>query len=220
MLIIWLITHNPSGENPNSRLSSLPNLNASDNLTDRDNLQSTVHNPSGENLNSRLSPLPNLNNLNDGENLQSTVLSKTKASLTDTPNDGENLKSRVSPAPTSTNTTVHETDPEQSIVDTAHKSSKCSSTSQNQISGDQQVTNVETMHTVTDETGVSTNIENISVPPSFDTVTSNNEQSLTENPTDMLTVPVETNTTTKSKKNKSTSKKECTYRKTFGSHYS
>jgi hypothetical protein len=56
------------------------------------------------------------------------------------------------------------------------------------------------MHTVTDVTGVSTNIENISVPPSFDTVISNNEQSLTENPTDMLTVPVETNTTTKSKK--------------------
>ena len=164
-----------------------------------------AHNPSGENLFSRLSPLPNLNtsdNLNDEENLQSTVLSKTKPSLTETTNDGENLKSRVSPAPTSTNTTVHETDPEQSIVDTAHKSSKCSSTSQNQISRDQQATNVETLHTVTDVTGVSTNIENISVPPSFGTVTSYNEQPLTENSTDMLTVLVETNTVTKSKTKK------------------
>jgi hypothetical protein len=129
-------------------------LNASDNLTNRDNLQSTVHNLSGENLNSRLSPS---DNLNDEKNLQSTVLSETKASLTDIPNDGENLKSRVSPAPTSTNTTVHITDPEQSIVDTAPKSPKCSSTSQNQISRDQQATNVETLHTVTDVTGVSTN---------------------------------------------------------------
>jgi hypothetical protein len=167
-----------------------------------------AHNLSGENLNSRLSPLPNLNasdNLNDGENLQ------TKASLRDTPNGGENLKSRVSPVPTSTNTTIHETDgetletrvsPEQSIIDAAHQSSKCSSTSQNQISSDQQITNVQTVHTVTDVTGVSTNIENISVPPLFDTVTSTNEQPLTENPTDMLTVLVETNTATKSKKRK------------------
>jgi hypothetical protein len=154
-------------------------------------------------------------NLNDGKNLQSTVLSKTKASLTDTPNDGENLKSRVSPAPTSTNTTVHETDPEQSIVDTTHKSSKCSSTSQNQISRDQQATNIETIHTVTDVTGVSTNIENISVPPSFGTVTSYNEQPLTENSNDMLTVLVETNTVTKSKTNNtnSTPKKNVTAEK-------
>ena len=116
-----------------------------------------AHNPSGENLFSRLSPLPNLNksdNLNDEKNLQSTVVSKSKASLTEKPNDGENLTSRVSPAPTSTNTTVHETYPEQS----------------------------------TDVTCVSTNID------------SNNEQSLTENPTDILTVLVETNTPTKSKK--------------------
>ena len=164
-----------------------------------------AHNPSGENLNSRLSPLPILNksdNLNDGKNLQSTVLSKTKASLTETTNDGENLTSRVSPAPTSTNTTVHIADPEQSIVDTAHKSSKCSSTSQNQISRDQQATNVETLHTVTDVAGVSTNIENISVPPLFDTETTNSEQPLTENPTDMSTVLVEINTVTKSKTKK------------------
>jgi len=199
------LAHNPSGENLFSRLSPLPNLNASDNLSDTDNLQSSVHNPSGENLNSRLSPLPNLNtsdNLNDEENLQSTVLSKTKPSLTETTNDGENLKSRVSPAPISTNITVHETDPKQSIVDTAHKSSKCSSTSQNQISRDQQATNVETLHTVTDVTGVSTNIENISVPPLFDTETTNSEQPLTENPTDMSTVLVEINTVTKSKTKK------------------
>jgi hypothetical protein len=151
------LAHNPSGENLFSRLSPLPNSNASDNLNDKDNQQSTVHNPSGENLNPRLSPLPNLNksdNLNDEKNLQSTVVSKSKASLTETTNDGENLTSRVSPAPTSTNTTVHETYPEQS----------------------------------TDVTCVSTNID------------SNNEQSLTENPTDILTVLVETNTPTKSKK--------------------
>jgi hypothetical protein len=151
------LAHNPSGENLFSRLSPLPNLNTSDNLNDRDNQQSTVDNPSGENLNPRLSPLPNLNksdNLNDEKNLQSTVVSKSKASLTEKPNDGENLTSRVSPAPTSTNTTVHETNPEQS----------------------------------TDVRFVSTNID------------SNNEQSLTENPTDKLTVLVETNTPTKSKK--------------------
>jgi hypothetical protein len=199
------LPHNPSGENLFSRLSPSPNLNASDNLNNEENLQSTVHNPSGENLNFTLSPLPNLNtsdNLNNEENLHSTVLSKTKASLTDTTNDGENLKSRVSPAPISTITTVHETDPKQNIVDTAHKSSKCSSTSQNQISHDQQATNVETLHTVTNKTDVLTNTGNISVPPLFDTESSNNEQLLTENPTDISTVLVETNTVTKSKTKK------------------
>jgi hypothetical protein len=153
------LAHNPSGENLFSRLSPLPNSNTSNNLNDKDNQQSTVHNPSGENLNPRLSPLPNLNksdNLNDEKNLQSTVVSKSKASLTETTNDGENLTSRVSPAPTSTNTTAHETYPEQS----------------------------------TDVTCVSTNID------------SNNEQQLTENPTDMSTVLIETNTVTKSKSKK------------------
>jgi hypothetical protein len=199
--VIDNLTHNLSGENLNSRLSPLGNLNVTDNLTDRDNLQSTVHNPSGENLNSRLSPLPKLNvtdNLIDRDNLQSTVnnpsgekvLSETKAFLTDTPNDGENLKSKVSPALTSTNTTVHIADPEQSIVDTAHKSSKCSSTSQNQISGDQQVTTeISTPATSTTKQVSAENVEN---PSSLATSTKPKSKQKKQSPQKSIKVSIPT----------------------------